>query len=403
MLSTHISSLEIQKALFSLKPFKTPSADGLHARFFHQFWPTLRSSVTEEVQNIFVSKKMPAYLNQTLVVLIPKRIGPELLGHFRPISLCTTVYKIVSKVIVHRICPFMKQLVSPLQVAFIPGRKGLDNLIIAQEIMHSMEKKKGRSRVMALKNDLEKAFDRLEWSFIREILIHFNFPSDLIVIIMDCISSSTVYILFNGGKLDSFSSSREIRQGDPISPYIFILCLEYLGLLIHEKTSLKVWKPIKASRTGPAFSHLFFADDVILFGQASPHTAKAIEEVLSHFCHLFGQKVSNEKSRILFSRNTPAATRDCICSSLGFLETRKFDKYLGFPLKFSDRGSKDFDFIIQNIQSKLAGWQANILSLAGRRILIQSSSSAVADYVMQGALLPNRVCQEIDRANRNFL
>ena len=108
MLSTNISSLEIQKALFSLKPFKTPSADGLHAGFFHHFWPTLRSSVTEEVQNIFVSKKMPAYLNQTLVVLIPKRIGPELLGHFRPISLCTTVYKIVSKVIVHRICPFMK-------------------------------------------------------------------------------------------------------------------------------------------------------------------------------------------------------------------------------------------------------------------------------------------------------
>ena len=129
----------------------------------------------------------------------------------------------------------MKQLVSPLQAACIPGRKGLDNLIIAQEILHSMEKKKGRSGVMALKIDLEKAFDRLEWSFIREILIHFNFPSDLIAIIMDCISSSTVSILFNGGKLDSFSPSRGIRQGDPISPYIFILYLEYLGCLFMKR------------------------------------------------------------------------------------------------------------------------------------------------------------------------
>ena len=85
------------------------------------------------------------------------------------------------------------------------------------------------------------------------------------------------------------------------------------------------------------------------------------------------------------------------------METSKFDKYLGFPLKFSDQGSKDFDFIIQKTQEKLAGWQANLLSLAGRRILIQSSSSTIADYVMQGALLPSRVCQEIDRANRNFL
>ena len=208
MLFANISLLEIWKALFSLKPFKAPGADGLYAGFFHHFWSTLRSLVTEEVQNIFASKKMPAYLNQTLVVLIPKRIGPKHLGHFRPINLCMTVYKIVSKIIVNRIQPFMKQLVSPFQAAFIPRRKGLDNMIIAQEILHSMEKKKGRSGVMVLKIDLEKAIDRLEWSFIREILIHFNFPSDLIAIIMDCISSSSVSVLFNGGKLESFESSK---------------------------------------------------------------------------------------------------------------------------------------------------------------------------------------------------
>lgn len=107
-------------------------------------------------------QKMPTYLNQTLVVLILKRIGPKLFGHFRLISLYTIVYKIVSKVIVNRIRPFMQQFVSPLQAAFIPGRKGHDNMIITQEILHSMEKKKDCSGVMALKIDLEKAFDRLE-------------------------------------------------------------------------------------------------------------------------------------------------------------------------------------------------------------------------------------------------
>lgn len=107
---------------------------------------------------------MPTYLNQTLVVLIPKRIRPKLLGHFRPISLCTIVYKIVSKVIVNRIRLFMQQLISPFQVVFIPGRKDLDNIIITQEILHSMERKKGRSGVMTLKINLEKAFDKLEFS-----------------------------------------------------------------------------------------------------------------------------------------------------------------------------------------------------------------------------------------------
>ena len=291
-------------------------------------------------------QKMPTYLNQTLVVLIPKRIGPKLFGHFRLISLYTIVYKIVSKVIVNRIRPFMQQFVSPLQAAFIPGRKGHDNMIITQEILHSMEKKKDCSGVMALKIDLEKAFDRLEQSFIQEVLTHFNFPPNLIALIMDCISSPTVFILFNGGKLESFNPSRGIRQGDPIFPYIFILCLEYLGLLIHKKISLKAWKTVKASRSGPAFSHLFFADDLILFGQATLSTAHAIEDVLNHFCQLSGQKINNEKSRILFSKNTSNLAKANISTSLGFIETRKFDKHLGFPLKFSKRGSKDFDFII---------------------------------------------------------
>ena len=403
LLSSNVSSLEIKNAIFSLKPYKAPSVDGLHAGFFQHFWPTLEQSVTEEIRTIFASGVMPAYLNQTLVVLIPKRAGLELLRHFRSISLCTTIYKAVTKIIVNRIRPFMHQLVSPFQTAFIPSWKGRDNMIIAQEILHSMGRKKGRTGVMALKIDLEKAFDRLEWSFIREVLIHFNFPSNLIALIMECISTSSVAILFNGGKLEPFLPLRGIHQGDPISSYIFILCLEYLGLLIHEKITNKAWKEVKASRSGPAFTHLFSANDLILFGQASVSTASAIDDMLNHFCQLFGQKVSNDKSLILFSKNTPPAIRDSICNNLGFLETTKFDKYLGFPLKFSDQGSKDFDFIIQRTQEKLVGWQANLLSLAGRRILIQASSTTIADYVMQGALLPSRVCQELDRAHRNFL
>jgi len=96
----------------------------------------------------------------------------------------------------------MHHLISPLQVAFISGRKGLDNMIIAQEILHTMEKKKGRTGTMALKIDLKKAFDKLEWSFIHEILVHFNFSKNIIDIIMACISSTSVSILFNGGKLE---------------------------------------------------------------------------------------------------------------------------------------------------------------------------------------------------------
>ena len=130
-------ALEIYKALSSLKPYKALGMDELH------FWHILEPSIIEEVLTTFSTKCVPSYLNQTLVVLISKRNGPKILGHFRPISLCTSIYKMISKIIVNRIRPHMQHLVSPFQATFILGRKGLDNMIIAQESLHSMERKKG--------------------------------------------------------------------------------------------------------------------------------------------------------------------------------------------------------------------------------------------------------------------
>ena len=142
---------------------------------------------------------------------------------------------------------------------------------------------------------------------------------------------------------------------------------------------------------------------MILFSQATRENAQAIKEALSTFCALFGQKDSKDKSRILFSKNTTTENCDLVCHSLSILEINKFDRYLEFPLNFADRGTRDFNFIIHKVQQKLSSWQASLLSLAGRRVLIQSSSNPILDYVMQGALLHAKVCTKIDKANRNFL
>ena len=143
---------------------------------------------------------------------------------------------------------------------------------------------------MALKIDLEKACDKLEWSFIKGMLSRFNFPENLSELIMSCISSVSTSLLFNGGSLEPFRPSRGIRQGDPLSPYIFILCMELLGQLIQEKCEAKVWCPVKASRSGPAFSHLFFADDLVLFAKANAENCVAIREVLDTFAISLGKQ-----------------------------------------------------------------------------------------------------------------
>ena len=172
-----ISDEEITSGLWSLKAFKAPGPNGLHLGFFQQFWLLVGASIRDEVKQIFATSKMPEYLNQTLITLVPKCNNLESFNNYHPISLCNTIYKLVSKILVARIRPLLADLVSPFQTAFVPGRKGVDNAIIVQEIIHTMSKKKGRGGLMAIKIDLEKAYERFEWSFIRDTLSLFNFPS----------------------------------------------------------------------------------------------------------------------------------------------------------------------------------------------------------------------------------
>ena len=122
---------------------------------------------------------------------------------------------------------------------------------------------------MAIKVDLVKAYDRLEWSFIHKVLKAFRFPKKLIKLIMSCVSSTSISILFNGGKLTPFMPTRDLRQGDPLSPYLFILCMEYLGFLINESCIRDEWTPLKALKHNLGISHLFFADDFMLFAKAN--------------------------------------------------------------------------------------------------------------------------------------
>ncbi|XP_065622950.1 uncharacterized protein LOC136064750 [Quercus suber] len=367
---------EIREALWALKPFKAPRPDGLHASFFQHFWHDVKDSICNEVKKAFGLGVIPEYLNKTLITLIPKFQYPESLANYRSTSLCNLVYKIISKILVARIRPLLSNLISPIQTTFVPGRKGVDNVIIAQELIYTMDNLKGREGYMAVKVDLEKAYDRLEWSFIHKVLQAFHFPSSIIKVIMSCVSSSTISVLVNGNALEAFSPSRGIRQDDPLLPYLFILCMEYLGSLVEEKCSKGAWIPLKAS---------------------------PIPDVLRTFCSKLGQKVSPDKSRIYFSPNVAPELKERVCENLGMLETSNFGKYLGFSLRHRGASRRQFNSVAERVMGKLAGWKAKFLSFAGRAVLVKSVMLAIPNYVMQGAALPIHLCDKLDRINRDFL
>ena len=142
-LNTPITDAEIKEGLWALKAFKALSPDGFHAGFFQKFWLIVGDSIRKEVKKVFNESKVPEYLNKTNNVLIPKITGLEILGNYWPISLCNTVYKIMTKIIVARLRPHIDKFVSPLQLAFFPGRRSVDNAIVVQELIHTISNKKG--------------------------------------------------------------------------------------------------------------------------------------------------------------------------------------------------------------------------------------------------------------------
>ena len=218
---------------------------------------------------------------------------------------------------------------------------------------------------MVLKIDLEKAYDKLKWSFIRDMLFRANLPMDLIKVIMSCVSTVSTSILVNGEMLDPFYPSRGIRQGDPLSPYLFILRMDFLGQLIEEKCSNNLWQPVKVSQSGSTFSHFLFADDLMFFAKADLTNCLAIRDVLDMFYSLSGQSVSEAKSRVFLSPNVDRDTRKSLSDALGFVFTPNIGKYLGIPMRVPGASSQDYNFILDRVKQKLTGWKANLLLLAG--------------------------------------
>lgn len=205
----------------------------------------------------------------------------------------------------------------------------VDNVIVCQELLHSIKRRQGRREVMVLKLDLAKEYDKLEWSFIHDMLLDASLLTNLIAIIIKCITSWYCRLLWNGEVTDPIQPSYQLHQGDLMSPYLFVLCMEKFAQWIESKKESNAWKPIKASRRGPNLSHLFFVDDVLLLTEATENQVDLIKHGLEQFCSVLGQWVSSEKSHLFFSLNVTKEEATNFSTSLGVPQIDDLGKYLG--------------------------------------------------------------------------
>lgn len=226
------SDLEIREAAFSINGFKAPGPDGFSATFYQSYWHILGTDVISDIRRFFTSNSLHHQQNETHIRLIPKITAARLVSDYRPIALCNTHYKIIAKILTRRLKPLLPLLISDTQSAFVSGRAISDNVLITHETMHYLRTSEAKKYCsMAVKTDMSKAYDCIEWGFVREVLSTLGFDPIWITWIMSCIESVTYTFLINGTPQGSAKPSRGLRQGDPLSPHIFILCTEVLAAM----------------------------------------------------------------------------------------------------------------------------------------------------------------------------
>lgn len=212
---------------------------------------------------------------------------------------------------------------------------------------------------------------------------------------MTCISTVSFSVLINGAPRGHIQPERGIRQGDPLSPYIFIICAEFLSHLLARSTKERKIQGIKISNNSPAVSHLLFADDALFFTLANIKSAKEIKRILNIYEEASGHAVNLNKSAITFGKKVRAANKTKVRHILNIHNHGGGGKYLGIPEQFGSKKSEMFQYIIEKVKAKTQGWSKRYLSTGGKEILLKSVALPMPIYSMNVFKLPKEICEDI--------
>ncbi|KAL0283663.1 UNVERIFIED_CONTAM: Transposon TX1 uncharacterized protein [Sesamum radiatum] len=337
-----VTTEEVKIAFFDIEEDKAPGPDGFSSGFFKAAWPV----VGEEVRT------------------------PHSVAEFRPISCCNVIYKVITKILVSRIRESLDLLISPSQNAFVPGRLISDNVLLAQELFSGYNQCRLPPRC-ALKVDLRKAYDTVEWDFLIATLQLFGFPATFIRWIEECVTSAHYSVVVNGGVHGFFAGARGLRQGDPMSPYLFVLVMEVLHMILQQLIEQDGEFRYHWRCQDLKLFQLSFADDLILLCKADVRSVNLFSRGLDLFASLSGLHTNPQKSQLIISK-AASGLRDSLLATLGFQEGLLPLRYLGLPLISARLSITDCQPLLQKIDSRIKGWEGVQISFAGRVQLIKS-------------------------------
>ena len=393
-----VSDAEIKDTMFQLNPDKAPGPDGFNARFFQCHWDVVGTDVCKAIRYFFKHKKLVRQLNHTFLTLVPKSTTASSLNDFRPIACCNLIYKLITKILANRLQMVINDLISLNQSAFLKGRQISDCSLLAHELIRDFNNPMGSRACMKI--DLRKAFDSVNREFIYYILHCMGFPYTWIEWIQECISTPTFSVMVDGSPAGFFHSNRGIRQGDPLSPYLFVIAMEFWSISMDLAVAKGTIHPLKRGSPNQ-ISHLLFADDMLVFCRADKKSLKELGNLFDVLKCNTGLSINKEKSKVFFSKGCKHKTElaDVLGCSHGALPV----KYLGLPLSINYVKPNNFGCLFDKLRSKIEGWMTRVLSFAGRVELAKSVLLSSLNYWIQTFRLPFSVIRDLERLISNFI
>ncbi|WVZ86569.1 hypothetical protein U9M48_033328, partial [Paspalum notatum var. saurae] len=346
---------ELLKAIKQSPPDKAPGPDGFTGAFYRSCWPTIKADLMA-VMNSLHSRRFLNFdlLDKANIVLLPKHDGAENLASYRPISLIHSASKLFAKLLSLRLAPSMRDIISKSQTAFIKGRSIHDNFLF--------EISPQRNPMLLIKLDISKAFDSVRWDYLLAFMEHLGFPTRWRNWVTSMLASSTSQVLLNGIPGQPIAHGRGLRQGDPLSPLLFVLAIDPLQCLLHMATEAGILSRVTKARMRLRTS--MYADDAIIFIKPEKRELESLAALL----HLFGEAT------------------DEILAGFPASRTSFPIKYLGIPLTVA-RLKK----------------QGRNLTLAGRLVLVKYVLSSQPVHTLSVVNVPKEVLEEFDKVRKRFL
>ncbi|RVX03217.1 LINE-1 reverse transcriptase-like [Vitis vinifera] len=396
------SEEEVHSALMEMNGDKAPGPDGFTVAFWQKCWEFVKEEVLDIFKEFHEQSSFLKSLNNTFLVLIPKKGGAEDLGDFRPISLLGGIYKLLAKVLANRLKKVLGKVVSSDQNAFVMGRQILDASLIANEVIDAWQKRKEKGLICKL--DVEKAYDSINWQFLMKVMQKMGFGSKWLGWIWSCISTSKHSILVNGVPAGFFPSSKGLRQGDPLSPYLFVMGMEVLSALIRRAVvgGFLCGCSIGGGRRPTVnISHLLFADDTVVFCEAKKEHLLHLSWILFWFEAASGLRINLAKSEVIPVGEVEEV--EMMAAELGCRVGSLPTVYLGLPLGAPNKASSVWDGVEERLRRRLALWKRQYISKGGRITLIKSTLASMPMYQMSLFRLPKLVARRLEKLQRDFL